>query len=270
MLCEVKTMLRAIRHLGPVGLGVTSPQLFRAGDGQVYVVKLQNNRLGPKILANEYLAARFGVLMGLCFPPADIIYIDEPVLRQSRWLRRSQVTPGPHFACRYLPDTRYVQRRLLERAENKSELAGVMLFDHMFFNLDRTYNRRNLIVRREETGWRVYAIDNSHLFRRGVWTADRLIKLAGRLIVNYRRSYGILLKHFLTPQDFAPFVARVQALRDEQLTTLVDDIPHEWLPDPVERQALVEFLQCRRDLAGEIANRLIRLIPDVNRRADKN
>ncbi|EAX47386.1 hypothetical protein TcarDRAFT_1404 [Thermosinus carboxydivorans Nor1] len=263
-------MLRAIRHLGPVGVGATSPQLFCASDGQVYVVKLQNNRLGPKILANEYLAARFGALVGLCFPSADIIYIDEPVLRQSRWLRRANVAPGPHFACRYLSDARYVQRRSLARAENKSELAGVMLFDHMFFNLDRTYNRRNLIVRREETGWRIYAIDNSHLFRRGVWTADGLVKMAGRLTVNYRRSYGVLLKHFLTPRDFAPFVARVQALRDEQLTALVADIPYEWLPDAAERQALVEFLRRRRDLVGEIADRLVRLIPDVNRRADKN
>ncbi|HWQ62155.1 MAG TPA: HipA family kinase, partial [Negativicutes bacterium] len=66
-------MLTALEHLGATARGVTSPQLFRADDGRVYVVKLQNNRLGPKVLANELIAARLGVALGLCFPPGGVI-----------------------------------------------------------------------------------------------------------------------------------------------------------------------------------------------------
>lgn len=263
-------MLRASEYLGPVGIGATSPQLFRAHNGKLYIVKLQNNRLGPKILANEYLACRLGEIMGLCFPTGDIIYIEEDVICRHRRLINSRVKAGRHFACEYLKGSRYVDRRGLSKAINKTDLAGVMLFDHMMHNPDRTWNRRNLIIRREEGGYRIYAIDNSHLFRRGRWTVDSLQLLAGGIQINYRRSYGVLLKHFLVPENFTPYVDRAAALTDEELAAIIADIPAEWLPDQGDRQALLYFLRVRRDMVEAIAASLIRLIPNVNGSAKVN
>lgn len=258
-------MLTALEYLGSVGIGVTSPQMFRAHDGKVYVVKLQNNRMGTKVLVNEYVACRFGQLMELCFPPSDLIEIDEQVLKRNYKLRIARISRGPHFASQYLYNNRYVAKRDLQRAVNKSAMAGVMLFDHMFHNVDRTKNRKNLLVRREDSVDILYAIDNSHLFLRGRWNAQSLEKMAGRISVNQWRAYGWLLKHFLVPSDFAPYVDRVRDIGQEELTHLVQSIPQEWLPKDQERAALLGYMMTRCNMIDEIVEKLCQSIPDIHR-----
>lgn len=261
-------MLIGLNYLGPVGRGVTTPQLFRATDGKVYVVKLQKNRLGPKVLANEFLGARLGEILGLCFPPGDVIRLDEQVLKSSRRPLPSSIVPGKHFACQYLSNTRYLNSFNLRKAGNKEEMAGVILFDHLFHNADRTLNWRNLLLRREEGGYKIYAIDNSHLFRRGRWTKASLEKMAPQIKINKFRIYGTLLKRVMRPEYFAGYLAKLQQLSDSDLQTLVDEIPSEWLPYSGDRQALHQFLITRRDMAGDIVTCLCSLIPDKYRRSN--
>lgn len=256
--------LTAIAYLGSMKLGATSPQLFRGSDQQLYVVKLLGNRVGPKALANEFLAAELGEQLGLCFPASGVISIDEQLLAKNRRLRRAGVVAGPHFACKYISKTFYVDRTSLNRVVNKAEMAGVMLFDHLVHNVDRTVNRKNLIIRREATGYHMYAIDHSHLFKRGRWTAAQLAALKNDLSVNTRRTYGLLLKHFLQPEDFIPYAQAISQWSDEYLTQTVAAIPEQWLTDQAERQALLNHLLCRRNQIDEIMSSLTRLIPQAH------
>lgn len=253
--------LTATVYLGPMQWGVTSPQLFRAGDGNLYVVKLFGNKIGPKALANEALAMVLGSKIDLCFPPSGIVWLDSKLLQQNKRLRKTAVHLGPHFACRYLSRSTYVNRFELNRAANRKELAGVMLFDHMLHNIDRTHNRKNLLIRMENGQHRIYAIDHSHLFRRGRWTINSLMDLEDDLTVNTRRTYGLLLKHYLYPQDFADYAAAIKALGDEELEQAVNTIPEEWLPDADERRALAHHLAVRRNRIDAIVERLVSLIP---------
>ena len=41
----------------------------------------------------------------------------------------------------------------------------------------------------------------------------------------------------------------------------MEEIPHEWLPSKIERLALADYTKMRRDMAGEIQEKLCRLIP---------
>lgn len=254
-------MLTALEHLGATARGVTSPQLFRADDGRVYVVKLQNNRLGPKVLANELIAGRLGDALGLCFPSGGVIKLEERTLKRSRRLAAAGATPGRHFACRYLSGTEYLCRHNVARAVNRPELAGVMLLDHLANNMDRTLNRRNLLLRREATGWRIYAIDNSHFFRRALWTEESLARMTPRVRVNRHGVYGTLLRRYLQPAYFAPYLSLVQGWSDGFIADVVAGVPAEWLPHAGERQAVVRFLQARRDMAAEIVTCLTATIP---------
>jgi len=265
-------MYRALTYIGPVGLGATSPQLFRAendsGEVKVCVVKLSANRLGSKVLVNELLAAQFGEWLKLCFPPGGRIHISQEVLSGSRRLTAAAVPPGWHFGCEYLQGVDYVNKFKLHRAINKEQMAGVMLFDHMFHNPDRTVNRKNLLIRKEREGYKLYAIDSSHLFRRGKWTIAMLNELAETITINHRRSYGVLLKYYLRPAHLFKYAAMVKAIEDARLNGFVDGIPEEWLPDKTERQALLDFLVVRRDKVCWVAEELSRLIPDIHRGAD--
>jgi hypothetical protein len=265
-------MYRALRYIGPVGLGATSPQLFRAetdsGVEKVCVVKLASNRLGSKVLVNEWLAAQFGESLKLCFPPGGLIYISSEVLSGSRRLTAAAVQPGWHFGCEYLQGVGYVNKFNLHRAVNKEQMAGVMLFDHLFHNPDRTVNRKNLIIRKERDGHKLYAIDNSHLFRRAKWTIAMLKELAEPITLNHRRSYGVLLKYYLRPAQIFKYAAVIRDIGDAELAQFVSNIPEEWLPDQEERLALIEFLTIRRDKVGWIAEQLCQLIPNIHRGAD--
>lgn len=261
-------MLHAAKYLGAIGIGATSPQLFLDSNNEVYVVKLQANRLGPKVLVNELLAARLGERLGLPFPAGDVMTVGANVIKASRRLQMARIKPGLHFACKYIGGSEYVGRRNLAKAVNKPEMAGIILFDHMFHNIDRTLNRKNLLVRKEEGGYRLYAIDHSHLFHRGRWTVETLAKLGEEVRLNRMRSFGLLLKYFLSEQDFAVYIARFKAISDGELRDIIDSIPAEWLPDAKEREALLAFLIRRRDMTEIIAGRICSLLPDKNRSAD--
>lgn len=265
-------MFRALAYIGPVGLGATSPQLFRAetvsGERKICVVKLSANRLGAKVLVNELLAARFGQWLKLCFPAGGLIDIPAEVLSKSRRLTAAGVKPGWHFGCEYLKGVSYVTKYNLHRAVNKEQMAGVMLFDHLFHNPDRTENRKNLLIRKERDGYKLYAIDNSHLFRRGKWTIDMLRDFTEKITLNHRRSYGVLLKYYLQPEHFFRYARQVTALDRDTFVRLIEEVPREWLPDNCERQALLDFLAARSQKADWVAQRLSELIPDVNRRTN--
>ncbi len=254
-------MLIAAEYLGNVGVGVTAPQFFRADDGNIYIVKLQSNKLGLKVLVSEFLAARLGEFMGICFPPSDIIRIDEEMLQKDPLLIVLGVKAGRHFASQYMAGAEYVNKHNLSKAVNVGEMAGVMLFDHMFHNADRTYNRKNLIMRQEEAGYKIYAIDNSHLFRSGRWTIDSLKYLYDKLRVYYGQSFGTLLQECLTPQDFRPYLDKVANLTNEHIDNIVQEIPAEWLTDELERRELPHFIKKRRDMAEEVWNKLCNNIP---------
>lgn len=263
-------MLAAVKYLGPVGMGVTSPQLFLAGDQCVYVVKLQNNRLGPKVLANELLAAKIGKSLTLAFPPSDIICLDEKIIKENRRLRIARVPAGMHFASQYIKQNRYASKENLVRAGNISDMAGVILFDHLFHNFDRTGNHKNLLLCQEKEKFCLYAIDNSHLFGKGKWNALLLARLMDKIIINKHRTYGVLLKKFLRIEHFSKYIALVHTLDDQYWEELVAAIPAEWLPLSSEREALLQFLLRRRDMVDRIAEQIFSLIPDKHRGSDMN
>ena len=254
-------MLIAMEHIGSVGVGVTAPQFFRADDEKIYVVKLQNNRLGSKVLVSEFLAAKIGERMGLCFPNSDIILINEQMLQNSPCLIKPMIGFGRHFASQYLENTEYVGEKKLYQAINIAEMAGVLLFDHMFHNADRANNRKNLLIRQENAGYKIYAIDNSHLFRSGKWTLDSLNNLSTKFKPYYRHFNGLLLRDCLSSQDFQPYLEKIAAISNHDIETIVAEIPNEWLPDKPERQALTHFIKIRRDMAEDIKDTLCKYIP---------
>jgi len=254
-------MLIAVEYIGSVGVGVTNPQFFRADDEKIYVVKLQNNRLGPKVLVSEFLAAKFGEFMGLCFPTSDIIEINEQTLQKSQCYMTPEISPGRHFASLYLEHTEYVGKHNLYQATNTAEMAGILLFDHMFHNADRANNRRNLLIRQEDAGYKIYAIDNSHLFKSGKWTLESLKSLGTSIKPYYRYSFEILLRDYLSPQDFLPYLEKVATISNKDIETIVGEVPDEWLPDKLERQALAYHIKIRRDMAEQIWDILCKYIP---------
>lgn len=254
-------MLIATEYLGNVGVGITSPQFFRGNDGQVYIVKLQNNRLGSKVLVNELLAAHLGKIMGLTFPRCEMITIPGKLLQKVQCLTTSEINLEQHIASLYLDSTEYLDTHNISQAINIPQMAGIMLFDHMFHNPDRTTNKKNLLIRQEDMGYKIYAIDHSHLFKSGKWTLESLNQLGTRIKIYCRYSFGMLLKDYLSPQDFIPYLEKAASISKEEIEGIVAKCPTEWLPDHYERQGLVHHIQIRCTMAEKITDTLCQYIP---------
>lgn len=254
-------MLTAVEYLGNVGIGVTAPHFFRANDEKIYVVKLQNNKLGPKVLVNEWIAAKFGHSMGLCFPKSDIIMVNKQFPENNSCSTVPPITLGPQFASQYLEHTEYIGKHNIANVINITDMAGVILFDHMFHNADRANNRKNIFIRQEENGRRIYAIDHSHLFRSGRWTIPSLTNLMPRIKSYCHYSFGLLLRDYLSANDFLPYLEKLAKCSNENIEQIIADIPSEWLPDNSERQTLVSYIKMRFDMTENIWKFLCNYIP---------
>lgn len=255
-------MLRAKEYLGEVGVGATSPLFFRADDDRIYIVKVISNPLGGKILANEHIAACFGRLWGLPFPKSDFFVITEKWLEEHPQFNDTAITAGVHFASCYLEDVRYVTSDILPAIHNRSSAAGMILFDHLFHNADRSHNRKNmLLMPYDASTYTLYGIDHSHLFRSGRWTDHSLDDWAYRIRLYDQNMYGSFLSDWIYADDFPPYLHMIEETKESVIKEIVRSVPREWLPDIQERKALLHFLRIRFDLVEEIYRKICRRIP---------
>ena len=70
----MKTCISAVQHLRPLRGGAQA-HLLRASDGNCYVTKFQNNPQHIRVLANEMLASRLGLALGLPMPRVQVIEV---------------------------------------------------------------------------------------------------------------------------------------------------------------------------------------------------
>ena len=72
----MNTRISAIEHLRPLRGGAQT-HLLRASDGNCYVTKFQNNPQHIRVLANEMLATRLGLVLGLPMPKVEVIEVSD-------------------------------------------------------------------------------------------------------------------------------------------------------------------------------------------------
>src|SRR5437899_8055207 len=82
----VKPCISAVQHLRPLRGGAQS-HLLRASDGFCYVTKFQNNPQHIRVLANEMLATRLGLALGLPMPRVAVIEISDWLIEHTDDLR---------------------------------------------------------------------------------------------------------------------------------------------------------------------------------------
>ena len=62
--------------------GGSQSQLMRASDGNYYITKFQNNPQHARVLANEFLASRLGLYLGLPMPEVAVIDVSDWLVDQ--------------------------------------------------------------------------------------------------------------------------------------------------------------------------------------------
>ena len=241
--------------------GGSQSQLMLGDDGNLWVVKFQNNPQHLKVLANELIATRIAAVLGLSVPKRCVIDVGPWLIESNPQLtvdhgRRgremcasglqfgSQYAGGkpPQRAIDFLPDDQ------LQKALNLSEFAGMLAFDKWTGNCDG----RQAVFQRckeeggEEGGYRVVFIDQGGCFNTGEWIF-RDAPLQG---VYARNSVYSLVTGW---DSFEPWLSRIEQLSPDVLWGIAETVPPEWYGgDGCELRKLVEKLISRRPRVREL------------------
>jgi hypothetical protein len=247
--------------------GGAQSHLMRCSDGHYYVVKFQNNPQHQRILVNELLGTRLAGRLGLPITPAEIIYVDQELIRLTPELcmemprARIPCQAGLQFGSRYPGDPRrlalydFLPDAQLGAVENLYEFAGMLVFDKWTCN---TNGRQTLFFREElrnlhtqrndrETtedahgDYETVMIDQGFCFNAGEWNYPDA-PLRGLYARNrvYEGVTGM--------ESFSPWLERLEnSITERLLEKIRSEIPSEWYEDDYDAVTrLLEQLYRRR------------------------
>jgi hypothetical protein len=230
--------VRATRYVAPLREGGSLPGLVEADDDGLYVLKFRGAGQGPKALVAEVIVAGLARAIGLAVP--DIVLIDvDPALGKAEPDPEIQelivASEGVNFGIDYLPGSMTFDPAA-PPAPEPDLAAAVVWLDSLAMNVDRTPRNPNLLVWHE----RLFLIDHG--------AALYVHHAAGGLAADAERPFGAIADHVLLP--FASSIVdageRLAPELDEAtVDAVVRMVPDEWLADPGEREAYVEFLNRR-------------------------
>jgi hypothetical protein len=236
--------------------GGAQGQLMLGADGQVYVVKFQNNPQHMRVLANEYLASRLAVAAGLTVPQTEVIEVkswlieNTPELEIDLGKTREHCLPGLHFGSRFagglMPGqvVDYLAEEQLAEVKNLDEFAGVLALDKWTGNAN---GRQAVFTRRQrERRYKAVFIDFGYCFHAGEWCFEDA-PLRG---VYYRND---VYRNVTGWESFEPWLKRMETMPEDTVWNAADNMPADWYGgDEGGLKALVEKLLARRSRIREL------------------
>jgi hypothetical protein len=223
---------------------------MRGSDGAFYVTKFQNNPQHTPILANELLASRIGLRLGLPVAPAEVIHIDDRLIQNTPELRFElaghsvKIESGRHLGSRYVCDLwqdslfDHLPETMFDRVKNRADFARVLVLDKWLGNCDG----RQAVFSKKARGRRytVTFIDHGYCFNAGDWSFPDL------------SLHGVYYRNFVYEgvsgwDAFEPALTQAEGLHPVDLWRCAESIPPEWYDhDPVTLEKLVDALFSRR------------------------
>lgn len=236
--------------------GGSQSHLMRCRGDDYYVVKLQDNPQGTRILANELLGTLLAARMGLPTTPVAVCSVSEDLIRLTPDLcfqiarGRIPCKPGLQFGSRYLGDPHNANVRddllpdyELARLRNVMDFAGMLVFDKWTCNTD---GRQTLFIQ-TECAYETVMVDQGMCFNGEEWNfPDTPLRgLYARYCV-YEGISGM--------DDCEPWLTSLENdFNDRVLLEYAKKIPSEWYNgDWAALQNLLEQLDRRRSRVREL------------------
>ncbi len=241
--------IQAVQHIRRMRGGAQS-HLMRCADGNLYVVKFQNNPQHTRVLANDWLGTCLAALVGLSVPTPAIVEVHPWLIEHTPELRFElggrQVMPvsGLCFGSRYVvpQDEGVVHDYLPEGSmgcvRNQYEFAGILALDKWTCNADG----RQVAFWKRMRQRRLTAsfIDQGYCFNAGEWSfPDAPLRgVFGRNDV-YANVSGW--------ESFEPWISRIENFSESLLWPIAEQVPPEWYDrDQDELDRLLSTLLERR------------------------
>ena len=245
--------VQAIRRMR----GGAQSQLMLGADGQLWVVKFQNNPQHLRVLANELIATRIAEAVGLAVPKSDVIDVSDWLIRNSPGMvvelgrgGREMCAPGLQFGSQFVGGLMpgqvvdYLPGPQMDEVRNLSEFAGMLAVDKWTGNCN---GRQAVFERRpRERRYRAVFIDQGYCFNAGEWSFPDA-PLRGVFPRNqvYARVSGW--------GSFEPWLARIEEFPPDRLWAIAEEAPPEWYGGDLRTiERLMERLLERRGKVREL------------------
>jgi hypothetical protein len=217
------------------------------------------------VLANEMLATRLGLALGLPMPGVEVIEVSDWLIEHTEDLRiqlggqRIRYRSGKQLGALFMGDPGmtldYLPQELLSRVSNVTDFARVLVLDKWTCNAD---GRQAIFWHRTARSRRYNAtfIDQGYCFNAGEWTFPDY-PLRGVFATNcvYQGVKGW--------EAFEPSLSRAEEMGSDVIWKCAADIPEEWYEgDRDGLHRLVDALSGRR--------RLIRRLISIFRESARN
>ncbi len=245
--------VQAIRRMR----GGAQSQLMLGADGNLWVVKFQNNPQGVRVLVNELIATKLAEAVGLSVPASDVVDVSEWLIANSpeMWVdagrgERTRCAAGLGFGSQfvgglmlgqvvdYLPDEQMSELR------NLHEFAGMLCLDKWTGNS----NGRQAVFARKprERKYRAVFIDQGYCFHANEWRfPDAPLRGVYPRNLVYEAVTGW--------DDFEPWLTRIEEMPAEMLWSIAEVVPPEWYGgDALELEQLMETMLKRRARVREL------------------
>ena len=250
--------ISAVQHLRPLRGGAQS-HLLRASDGASYVTKFQNNPQHVRVLANEMLATRLGLALGLPMPRVEVIEVSDLLIEHTEDLgiqlagQRIPCRSGKQLGSLYVGSPGmtldYLPQELLSRVSNVADFARVLALDKWACNAD---GRQAVYVRETPHSRRHSAtfIDQGYCFNAGEWTfPDYPLRGVHATNCVYEGVTGW--------EAFEPTLTKTEEMDLDAIWGCAVDIPEDWYEkDRDGLHRLVEALYKRRPIVRTLVDEL--------------
>jgi hypothetical protein len=228
--------LSVVDDFGPVGKGASCARYVHAENGNEYFIKgpsLTPNH--PYVAANELIAVKLAGLLGLPVLDHQILEMGGQLFFGSTYMQHPSFYPQ-------------IDETLFNRCENRERVYDLVVFDNWICNVDR--HHENLVVRQGkkpkdgEARHLLLLNDHSHCLIQPGGTPVGLKSLLTSGPSNFIRL-PFITAAIKDPKKLETSIERVRALQSDQIRTVIESIPEEFLSQG-ERPVVEEFLLERK------------------------
>ena len=233
--------------------GGSQSQLMRASDGNFYITKFQGNPQHTRVLANEFIASKLGLYLGLPMPEVAVIHVSDWLIENTPELRfdmaglAAPCRSGLQLGSRYVADPEkdvifdYLPESLmLEKTRSVQNFARVLVLDKWTGNADG----RQVIFTKPAMA-RMYNatfIDQGYCFNAGEWNfPDSPLRGVFSRNCVYQDVTGW--------DSFEPALSHAEQMDSAELWRLTEGLPEEWWSrygSASDLARLIEILHQRR------------------------